>query len=72
LIRATEKNPLKDLQDDHERRKKHFKSIRILDKHKLHVGTSCQMPLLTKKNIKGQLEYAEMLTCGVLEECFME
>ncbi len=41
---------------------------RTLDKHGFHIGTSCRMPLLTKKNIKGKL----VETCGVLEECFME
>jgi len=33
---------------------------RTQDKHDLHVGRTCQIPLLTKKNIKGQLEYAEI------------
>ncbi len=76
LIRATKKNPqftAKDLQDYlmKGRKEKNIstQSIRrTLDKHGFHIGTSCRMPLLTKKNIKGKL----VETCGVLEECFME
>ncbi len=58
-MRATEKNPqftTKDFEDDL-MKGDNMQSIRkTLDKHDLHVETSCQMPLLSKKNIKGPLE----------------
>ncbi len=38
-----------------------MQSIRkTLDKHDLHVETSCQVPLLSKKNTKGPFEYAKI------------
>ncbi len=47
---------------------------RTQGKYGLHVGASCWMPLLTKKNTKGRLEDAKIHLDrrGVLDECFME
>jgi len=53
----------KDLQDDLMKSGRNISMLNIRrtqDKHDLHVGRTCQIPLLTKNNIKGQLECAEI------------
>ncbi len=44
---------------DERRKNISMQSIRTQGKYGLHVGASCWMPLLTKKNIKRRLEHAK-------------